>query len=86
MINLQTSLIWDKQKLVSNYFKHGLNSNIPICCILFFMYEWQNIKKSIPEYLELMHKITNNEGVILCPDCIVKHHKANAKQKIKSSL
>jgi len=55
------------------YFWIGIKCNIPTCCILFFENEWQNIRKENPEYGSIMHKITNNEGIILCPNCIVKN-------------
>ena len=51
------------------WIKHGLKEKINICCILFFCNEWQDIKKQIPEYGS-MHKITNNAGIILCPNCL----------------
>ena len=55
------------------YFWRGIKHNISPCCIMFFEKEWQSIKKDNKEYGETMHKLTNNEGVILCPDCLVDH-------------
>ena len=48
-------------------FKHGLN----MCCTIFFYSAWWMIRHEIPEYGKNMHKLTNNAGVILCPDCLV---------------
>jgi len=45
--------------------------DIPICCQLFF-HSWNNFRKDIPEYAETMSLLTNNEGIILCPDCIIQ--------------
>ena len=41
---------------------------------MFFETAWPNyVKNEIDEYADTMLKLTNNEqGVILCPDCIVK--------------
>ncbi|MBS1268976.1 MAG: hypothetical protein MAG458_01712 [Nitrosopumilus sp.] len=39
---------------------------------MFFESVWRpSIKYEIKEYGETMHTLTNNEGVILCPDCLV---------------
>lgn len=40
---------------------------------MFFESVWADcIKNEIDEYSETMNKLTNNRGIILCPDCIVK--------------
>lgn len=45
--------------------------DIPLCCQLFF-HSWFSFKQDIPEYAETMIALTNNQGIILCPDCIAK--------------
>ena len=54
------------------YFWRGTKENISLCCILFFENEWQSIKKNNKDYGETMNKLTNNAGVILCPNCLTK--------------
>ncbi len=39
---------------------------------MFFEEEWQSIRKDNKEYGSTMHKITNNQGIILCPECLTK--------------
>ena len=40
---------------------------------MFFETAWADcVKHEIDEYGNKMHILTNNEGVILCPDCVVK--------------
>jgi hypothetical protein len=49
----------------------GFENNIKECCVMFFESAWRHsIKYEIKEYSETMHKLTNNEGIILCPDCL----------------
>jgi len=39
---------------------------------MFFESAWaDNIKNEIDEYSQTMSQLTNNEGIILCPDCLV---------------
>lgn len=54
------------------YFWRGIKHKISPCCIMFFEKEWQSIRKNNKEYGEKMHKITNNQGVILCPECLTR--------------
>jgi hypothetical protein len=54
------------------YFWRGIKHDISPCCIMFFEKEWQSIRKSNREYGEKMHKMTNNQGVILCPECLTR--------------
>ena len=54
------------------YFWKGIKYKIPVCCILFFMNEWKMIKRFNKEYGKTMSILTDNEGVILCPNCLVK--------------
>jgi len=44
---------------------------INLCCQLFFGNGRLEIRKEIPEYQSTMHKLTNNEGIVMCPDCLV---------------
>ena len=53
------------------YFWRGIKHNISPCCILFFENEWESIRKNNKEYGQTMHKLTNNQGIILCPNCLV---------------
>ena len=57
---------------IKKYFWRGIKHNISPCCIIFFENEWQSIKTNIREYGDNMHVITNNQGVILCPECLIK--------------
>lgn len=53
------------------YFWRGIKHDIPLCCIMFFETSWQSIRKDNPSYGEIMHKFSNNQGIILCPDCLI---------------
>ena len=51
----------------------GIRHKIPLCCIMFYESVWQSsIKYEIGEYSKTMTELTNNQGIILCPDCLVK--------------
>ena len=52
---------------VMNGFKDGINQ----CCILFFESAWRTLSDEVPEYSDKMYILTDNAGVILCPDCLV---------------
>lgn len=54
------------------YFWKGIKHKIPLCCTMFFETEWQSIRGHNREYGDTMDKLTNNQGVILCPDCLVR--------------
>ena len=54
------------------HFWKGIKYEISLCCILFFENEWDSIRKNNKEYSKTMSKITNNEGIILCPNCLIK--------------
>ena len=49
----------------------GLKHDIPLCCIFFFDSAWWAIRHETPEYGEMMHGLTDNAGVVLCPECLV---------------
>ena len=52
--------------------------NIALCCQLFF-HSWLNFEKDVRQkYAENMSELTNNEGIILCPDCLIKKVKVEA--------
>ena len=59
------------------YFWRGIKHEIPLCCIIFFENSWDSIRCVIPNYGNSMHKLTDNAGVILCPDCIEKKISSN---------
>jgi len=85
-----TEIISDKKKLKivmrkMKYFYQGIifqitRCDIPLCCQLFF-HSWHNFKEDIPEYAETMIALTNNRGIILCPDCIVQRLDVNVEMK-----
>lgn len=46
---------------------------IKICCNDFFNNVWlPSIRADIPEYSQTMRHLTDNGGIILCPDCIIE--------------
>ena len=51
----------------------GFQCKIKECCVMFFESAWRpSIKYKIKEYGQTMHRLTNNEGIILCPECLIK--------------
>lgn len=44
---------------------------IQLCCQIFY-HSWLNFKRDIPEYAQTMRLLSNNEGIILCPDCLME--------------
>ena len=52
------------------YFWRGIKHNISPCCIMFFENEWGHIRKDNKEYGKTMHKLTDNQGIIMCPECL----------------
>ena len=51
----------------------GIKNEVPLCCVLFYECVWYPaLKKKIDEYAETMTKLTNNQGMIMCPDCLVE--------------
>lgn len=54
------------------YFWKGIKHDIPLCCITFFETDWQSIRQTNSEYGSTMDKLTNNQGIILCPNCLIK--------------
>jgi len=62
-----------KGKVYPRLFWLGIRHKIPLCCILFYESVWDpSIRKQIAEYSEMMPKLTRNQGIILCPECVVK--------------
>ena len=49
-----------------DWFHAGLKEEYSICCILFFMFEFQSINHKNSEYADDM------DGYIRCPDCVIK--------------
>lgn len=68
----------------------GFRHKIPLCCILFYENVWfPVIRKSIAEYAKTMTELTDNQGIILCPDCLVDAVKNKTKkhsEKIENEL
>jgi len=56
--------------------------DISLCCQIFFGNGRLEIRDQIPEYQSIMHILTNNEGVILCPDCLVNRLTNRGKGQI----
>ena len=51
----------------------GFRNKISLCCILFYESVWKpKLKNEINEYMDVMYKLTNNQGIILCPECLMK--------------
>ena len=44
-----------------------------LCCVDWFWNVQSSIRSSIPEYSSTMPKLTNNQGLIICPDCVINH-------------
>ena len=54
----------------------GIRHKIPLCCILFYESAWYpSIKNKIADYVTTMSHLTNNGGVVLCPECLQKEIK-----------
>lgn len=53
------------------------SNKISLCCQIFF-HSWHNFRKDIPEYGYSMTLLTNNAGIILCPNCIIKKLKGES--------
>ncbi len=60
-----------KKKIGSGYFYAGVDEEFSLCCIFFFQYVWSGEnRKFFKEYCNTMDVLTNNQGLILCPDCV----------------
>ena len=65
----------------------GIKHKIPICCLLFYECVWYpSIKSMIDDYAKTMTKLSNNQGIILCPDCILKEIVTQNKKSINSVI
>lgn len=51
------------------WFWNGIKHGIPLCCILFFEDGGSGME---PEYGATMYTLTDNSGVILCPECVAR--------------
>lgn len=71
-----------KKKIGRAYFYAGVEEGFPLCCIFFFQDIWcgEN-RKFFREYCSTMHVLTNNAGLIMCPNCVVKTMKNKSKRK-----
>ncbi len=62
-----------KEKIGHGYLYAGVEEKFPLCCIFFFQDVWSGEnKKFFKEYCSTMSILTNNAGLILCPDCVTK--------------
>lgn len=48
-----------------NWFWKGIKHDISLCCILFFESAWSELK-----HIDDYDFPSNNDGVILCPNCV----------------
>lgn len=56
-----------------NEFWKGVRYRIPLCCILWFVdVHCTKRCKERTEYQRQMSVMTNNTGVVLCPDCVAR--------------
>ncbi len=46
--------------------------NFRYCCVDWFWNVNSSLRSKIPEYSSCMYKLTNNSGLILCADCLIK--------------
>jgi len=42
-----------------------------LCCVDWWWNVDSSLRSTIPEYSDTMNKLTDNRGLILCPDCII---------------
>lgn len=42
-----------------------------LCCVDWFWNVQSSLRSTVPEYSSTMSKLTNNQGLILCPECII---------------
>jgi hypothetical protein len=52
---------------------YGLHSNIPVCCIIFFLTEWHLENKRNSPYARAVHMALYN--YVPCPECLAWHRK-----------
>lgn len=51
----------------------GNRCGISLCCIDFYELSWlPSIKNEIPEYSETMWELSDETGILLCPNCLAK--------------
>ena len=51
----------------SNWFKHGVESDFPLCCIIWFMNCWHEIPEDIVESWS-----SDRDGYVPCPECLLR--------------
>lgn len=68
-------------KINPSHLTLGLKYGIKMCCILYFQYPHTVMRYVVPEYYEKITELTNNKGVILCPDCLIKKLMSIKKEK-----
>lgn len=60
-------------KIPKDFRFEGLNHGFPLCCVMFFWNCWfWRLADEIPEYGETMATLTENQGKILCPTCLIE--------------
>ncbi len=60
------------EKMDKKHFWRGIKHKINPCCIMFFSFEWDTIRNHNDDYAKTMSNITNQDGIVLCPSCIIK--------------
>ena len=75
--------MFDYEEIRDLDFFTGIRCGISPCCIDFYELSWlPSIKNLIPEYSETMWELSNETGILLCPDCIYKKLYLNKTLKI----
>jgi len=65
-----------RKKIGGGYLYRGIKERFPLCCVLFFIHVWHGEnRKFFKEYCSTMDILSDNKGLIMCPDCVA--HKLN---------
>lgn len=49
-----------------SWFKHGVESGFPLCCIMWFMHSWHEMDEEVIENWS-----SDRDGYIPCPKCLL---------------
>lgn len=61
------------EKMDKKHFWRGIKYDINVCCIMFFSFEWDVIRHNIEDYGDNVNNLTDKDGIVLCPSCIIKN-------------
>ena len=78
-MKLETARKHDWKVYPSNFWI-GMEEGVNLCCILYFQYPHLIMRYAVPEYYEKMVELTNNAGIIPCPEYLIK---TLLKKKVK---